>query len=189
MPENSIALTHPRSSPDLRASCHCSHACTADDRCRQGECHGTELTCAQFDGPCAMGICEEATGCRAVIANEGVSCGPNHVCRNGSCTCASAQTNESACGDGVDDDCDGLFDCAEPDCDSRQYGGDPNLRCCAGLCVSNLSDVNHCAGCSIACASDHSRQAVEGHGHCTCAGPNRFVPKQPTPTLPYHAAQ
>jgi hypothetical protein len=45
----------------------------------------------------------------------GFPCGAGLVCNMGSCECA-AGANEAACDDGIDDDCDGMVDCDDPDC-------------------------------------------------------------------------
>lgn len=84
------------------------------------------------------------------------------VCGDGSCDpgedacscpedCGVAPSSEMACADGRDDDCDGLVDCADPDC-----GGDPacptclpgGARCSANVdcCSGNCSNKRKCVG-------------------------------------------
>ncbi len=91
--------------------------------CSGGAClcpgEGAELLCADgvdndCDGQtdCADGDCDSST-----CAPSGMSCS------GGVCICSgnggAPQVTESTCSDGHDNDCDGLSDCGDPDCDSR----------------------------------------------------------------------
>jgi hypothetical protein len=77
---------------------------------------------------------------------------------------------ETSCGDGADDDCDGLTDCADPDCegvacDDGQYCNGTDL-CAAGTCGGHAGDpcvagstcdesLDRCIGCSVTgCPAD-----------------------------------
>ena len=50
---------------------------------------------------------------------------------------------ESACGDGIEDDCDGLIDCADPDCaaDATCIAGGPCAAATAIACGETISDT------------------------------------------------
>ena len=48
--------------------------------------------------------------------------------------CTRPMGSERACDDGADDDCDGLRDCADPDCDDQACGSGA-LMCTAGACI------------------------------------------------------
>jgi len=95
----------------------------SDPRCADG---GLECSVEPTDPYCCGdGFCEGAedgTTCE-------IDCGPPPVCGDGTCDpeetlcscpsdCGSAPGSESDCGNGVDEDCDGLIDCADPDCAS-----------------------------------------------------------------------
>lgn len=62
---------------------------------------------------------EVDSGVDAEIPVDAGGCQPEcvdpEVCREGEC-CLPGEETESICDDGVDNDCDGLTDCADPDC-------------------------------------------------------------------------
>lgn len=80
-------------------------------------------------------------------------CGEGQRCDAGACVlCAS---NELSCTDGTDDDCDGLIDCADPDCEALRCE-DGNLctlqdTCRAGVCEAG--DPVDCNGPAGQCTS------------------------------------
>jgi hypothetical protein len=55
----------------------------------------------------------------------------------------SSATPDEVCDGGVDDDGDGLSDCADPDCDGVRCGT-ANLACIAGACVCRVAAELHC---------------------------------------------
>ncbi|MDO8632839.1 MAG: putative metal-binding motif-containing protein, partial [Phycisphaerales bacterium] len=55
-------------------------------------------------------------------------------------SCAAIAGNETACADGRDNDCDNLFDCADPDC-QFDVDGDGSL---APPCGNDCADANYC---------------------------------------------
>ena len=81
-------------------------------------------------------------------------CGPGLLCRNGQCEKEGAgggggggdggaacfvdggtvQTGETLCADGRDNDCDGLVDCADPQCNTSSCGS-PGRICSALACI------------------------------------------------------
>ena len=124
------------------------------------------------DGP----ACPTPVDC-AIPACSGVACGANgRICASSMCTCPGGQTNETTCGDGADNDCDGLSDCADPDCLRAQCGASTNQRCCGTTCVDTETDPNNCQGCGTACAAGQMcRRISDAHGArgtCTCNGAN-----------------
>jgi hypothetical protein len=130
------------------------------------------------------GSCPTTVDC-AVAACNGVSCGVHgRVCRASMCVCPGGQTNETTCGDGNDNDCDGLIDCADTDCARLQCGASTNQRCCGTTCVNTETDSANCQGCGLACAAGQMctriSDAAGTRGHCTCAGTTSQCPKYPS---------
>ena len=98
----------PECTPENPAGCGGLDGCTADSDC--------SATAA-----CARGLCVEGQ-CFAVGDSE--LCAPTEVCApDVGCVLRPdvdagppCPPSETACADGEDDDCDGLLDCADPDC-------------------------------------------------------------------------
>jgi hypothetical protein len=127
--------------------------------------------------------CPSPVDC-AVPACNGVSCGAHGlVCKAAMCACPGGQAKETTCGDTLDNDCDGLKDCADPDCARLQCGASTNQRCCGTACADTETDPANCQGCGLACASGQTCQRiVDGsgtRGACTCAGTTSQCPKFP----------
>jgi hypothetical protein len=90
------------------------------------------------------------------------------------CRCLGDSPLELDCSDGRDDDCDGLSDCADPDCQAEQCTASANSRCCSGRCVDTETDPAHCQGCDLGCAPGQRCVPVVddsgSRGACTCTG-------------------
>ena len=119
-----------------------------DQRCNSGEysCSGTPLSFC-----CGDNICEGEED----IFNCEIDCSASPDCGDGLCNpqdedvcncqsdCGIPPTEN--CSDGDDDDCDGLVDCADPDCivsdpactTCLPKGAlcNPNIECCSGTCA------------------------------------------------------
>ncbi len=85
----------------------------------------------------------------------GFPCGPGLICNMGSCECASG-ARESACDDGIDDDCDGLVDCDDPDC-----GGE--TRPCTSTCGPGVETCDG-AGSWGSCTGGSGGMEICGDG-------------------------
>jgi hypothetical protein len=138
-----------------------------------------------FDATIGDGsLCGAPVDC-ALAACDGLSCGANgRVCRSSACTCPGGQMKETTCNDGADNDCDGLKDCADPDCLRAQCGGSTNQRCCGTTCVDTETDPSNCQGCGTVCAAGHLCKRFSDsygvRGMCTCSnGDNMFCVRNP----------
>jgi alpha-tubulin suppressor-like RCC1 family protein len=138
------------------------------------------------NGPDAGGTpvvtCPATPDCSSSVC-AGKSCGEQgQVCAGGVCSCPSGQSREANCSDGKDDDCDGQVDCTDSDCATAQCGAESYHRCCGGTCVDTSTNVAHCQGCGLACASGQSCSRITdgsgARGHCTCVG-NANCPHNP----------
>ena len=165
----------PRCSPETPEFCP-TPRCTRDADCTMGACGA---------GTCVGGAClvsRNASACR------GGTCGVDYTCSGapdagsrgdvgpadsgahdagidmgprdaGSCT-----MRESNCTNGVDDDCDGLADCADPDCNGVACN-DGNL--CTHTDRCSLS-ARACTGTAISCVNEPCRTHVcNGTAACT----------------------
>ncbi len=105
-------------------------SCAEGSVCIAGECYPPGCG----DEPCGEGLVCSAGEC--VAACVGAVCGLGQACRAGECVDCSA--NETSCGDGLDEDCDGLLDCADEDCEGLSCKGDG--RCFDGRCLGPCED-------------------------------------------------
>ncbi len=141
----------------------------ADPGCAASACGANGLTCS--DGGCACSgnggtpqsleascgdtfdnDCSGFTDC-ADSNCAGSSCGAGgKVCVAGACVCTvdggAVEVAETTCGDGLDNDCDGLVDCDDSDCLGQQCLGTSGFSCVSAgncSCGTNLSvaDATH----------------------------------------------
>ncbi len=141
--------------------------------------------CAAFD----LDGCHSCSVSCGGVGCSGLPCGPDGmVCSTGACVCSGnggpAQTSESGCSDGHDNDCDGSTDCDDPDCDGADCG--PNGAVCsegACLCLGSSTEVdcgdgvdNDCDGSTDCGDSDCANSACGPNGMvcsgqtCACSG-------------------
>lgn len=113
----------------VSGGCSDGNACT-NDSCDPGAgmCVGTAITCQR--GECEVGTCSGGSCQYAPVSGD--ACGLGGVCMAGTCGCADGVVTETSCTDNNDNDCDGLLNCADPDCDGLSCQG--GKTCTAGLC-------------------------------------------------------
>jgi len=91
------------------------------------------------------------------------------TCQLGICGCPTGQTTEVLCTDGVDDDCDGLVDCIDPEC-----AGAPACQGTENICDDGQD--NDSDGAIDCLDSDCTGQPCDGLGRvcasgvCNCPG-------------------
>lgn len=86
-----------------------------------------ETSCSdRFDNDCdGLADCADPDCKAATPGAYGQACATATLVANarcdyfGACACPGGQANETSCGDSADNDCDGLADCADPDCASQ----------------------------------------------------------------------
>jgi len=99
------------------------------------------LNCGMCGRACAAGEACVGGTCRC---NGGAACTGGTVCRP---TCGCSPATETVCtGISPDEDCDGLRNCEDPDCEAEFCGGGGGVRVCTGGgCVCE------CPGCVDPC--------------------------------------
>lgn len=103
------------------APCDDGNLCTRSDTCANAVCAGVAFTCDDGNA-CTDDACN-GVGCTFTPNNapcdDGNACTSTDTCSGGVCrgtnTCCSPGP-ETNCTNGIDDDCDGLIDAADPDC-------------------------------------------------------------------------
>jgi hypothetical protein len=146
----------------------CSAASPSTCACPSGQATETPAQCGaavpldnDCDGKagCADSDCTGRTCSTGTLGSSGSPLfGTCKMTNNvGSCTCVSTQgTKETSCGDGLDNDCDGLIDCDDPDCQSK--AGQPGQFCDAarpGMTCSNPAATGGTSTCSV-CAPNRN---------------------------------
>jgi len=121
---------------------------------------------------CGLGRCTGGKACRngtcVDVSCTGLSCPAAQGCVRGACTACLAR--EVDCANGSDDDCDGLVDCADPDCATRTC--DDGNGCTTGEVCSNSA----CSGGTVTlCNSPGPCQTAPG----TCDPPTGQCVYQP----------
>jgi hypothetical protein len=105
----------------------------------------------------------------------------------GRCACPGGQVAESTCADGLDNDCDGLVDCADPDCLGRACG--TSGQTCGTTGVTGCS----CPGGTTETCNNGIDDNCDGKVDCDdaqCQGtPGRLCGAAGTPTASYRCAQ
>ena len=115
--------------------------CTVGDACQDGVCVGQARDCADDDELCTQDYCREGAG------DQGL-CEHVTVPRPG----AEGPPGDPTCNDGIDNDCDGAADDADPNCIECTADGDCDDTnpctadyCVAFVCQNSLKDNGtHC---------------------------------------------
>ncbi len=144
-------------------------ACSATGR----RCTGNACVCPTAAESCSVPGDEDCDGladCADVAScPAGTACGPNGLecSANAVCLCPSGQQAEASCGDGTDNDCDGLADCQDPDCLGSPCGAG-QAYCCGQSCVQTVAQGS-CGHCSLTCPSGEAcATSPLGAAACTC---------------------
>ena len=155
--------------PDRTAECKTA-------TCVSGSCQYTDDP--QIGQPChdsGVGACQ-GSGTLICNGSGAVICG---------ITQPGAAPQPEICGNGIDDDCDGVVDNGCPGHGCSTDGECQSNLCCSGVCVDGAADANNCGlcgnvcqngrtcvngTCGVACASDTDcAGAIDGH-HCLTYG-------------------
>jgi len=99
----------------------CPTNCAADAGCA-----GRTCTTGGTTGTCS------GTTPSQCVAGSGATCTTN----------PAGATSETSCTDGIDNDCDDVTDCADPDCDAKQcQTGSPTFICKSSACTDTTSGL------------------------------------------------
>lgn len=115
-----------------------------------------------------------------------VSCGPDTRCGQrsdaGDCTMTGPEDNATACGDGMDNDCDGFIDCVDLDCPASACGSEGTNRDCNDGMDNDMDGNADCEdfGCRdlVVCAGEATNAACsdgmdnDGDGDMDCDDEN-----------------
>jgi hypothetical protein len=124
-----------------------------------GKCDGKGKCSSVAGGSCPGGFACSETGCKTSCTTKD-DCQPFHTCSSGKCT----RIAESNCLDGIDNNGDGLADCADPTCNAQvecvpapATGGELGVFIATGSCPANYATAEPlhqtlqkqpCTGCS-----------------------------------------
>lgn len=95
-----------------------------------GICRNDAVVCD--GGSCRTGTCNSSGNCDFTPLADGTACGVAGECAEGECGCPDGTTLETQCMDSKDNDCDGLLNCEDPDCDGANCGA--GNMCVMGVC-------------------------------------------------------
>jgi putative metal-binding protein len=143
-----------------------------------------ELSCGDaVDNDCDGRLDCADVDCQPAGATPGKSCGASgRLCTAaGACACSGnggvAEAAEATCGDGKDNDCDGLADCTDPDCQPAgafaggACGANGRLCTAAGACAcSGNGGVAQAAEASCSDGFDNDCDGTTDCADTTCAG-------------------
>lgn len=138
----------PRCSPQTpefcgAPGCRADADCDSPIACATGACVDSECFLALDDAQCGPSeFCDPQLGC---VLRPEVDGGPPEVDAGPSCP-----ATETECSDGIDDDCDGMSDCADSDCLGASCDD-------ASVCTENdaCAADGTCTGTAITCADEN----------------------------------
>jgi hypothetical protein len=94
--------------------------CNGEERCREGQCVPAPRRPCRDDDPCTVDRCREATDrCTHIVRDRDGDGFADEQCGGADCVDTDRSIHPTApehCGNGQDDDCDGLLHCEDPDC-------------------------------------------------------------------------
>jgi hypothetical protein len=116
------------------------------------------VACSDNDEVCGDGEDNDGNGevdCADSACGVGVACGPSGLSCASDRTCSACSGNggtpepggETTCGDGVDNDCDGAVDCADPNC--QPQGTEPGRTCDSTGRTCSTPDAAGHASCGL----------------------------------------
>ena len=127
-------------------SCDDGDACTTEDHCLNSACVGGAPPNCDDGNACTFDSCIPATGCDHTDAVDGATCGTlGQKCQGGQCQCSVGVVE--ICGDGTDNNCDGLTDCEDPACNGQAC--DDHNACTVGDVCGNST----CGGTPKVCTN------------------------------------
>ena len=152
---------------DLRNCGSCSHVCSADKTCLDGNCQ-----CLSSQTIC-NGLCADLQTDVHNCGSCGQACPADKICVNGTCECKSGQTDcNGTCVDPKSDSsncgkcgsaCTGGKSCANGICLCASDRND-----CSGTCVNLKNDSSNCGKCGNAC--DSGKTCINGACCSACSG-------------------
>lgn len=145
----------------------CGLACGAGESCVLGTCDScTPQTFYRDDDGDTWGKCEDSIqACAPTGAYTAVQCDD--------CDDTQPGINPDVaeiCDDGIDNNCNGFTDCADPGCPG---GGNPDWLYCssAGSCIDPNSNIDHCSACDMACTGgSQCADPICSDGSCSLDG-------------------
>lgn len=167
------------------AACNDGSACTYNDRCANGTCAGSAITCTS--GPCITRTCNGTSSCTVTAltgnaCNDGDACTYNDQCASGVCggtsiSCATDSCNARACNGTASCtvtpvDCSDDNPCTQDSCDPA--GGCVHVAVSCGICGDGFCDgletaLSCCTDCGCpqgACVNNICPCQCVVHGDC-----------------------
>jgi slime mold repeat-containing protein len=137
-------------------ACDDHNDCTSNDICGSGVCTGTGYRC-ESGNQCMVALCDGKGGCgvpgpvfNGTGCDDGTACTSPDYCWDGVCV---GQPAREICNNGIDDDCNGVIDSADPACPlcvptrTTEDCNTPEDDDCDGLV--NGDDYDDCVDCNF----------------------------------------
>lgn len=142
--------------------------CTQGRTCSSGSCQdGVARECLSPPGACyaTPGTCSLENGGCVFVVTTGAPCDGGTCQSDGECRDVTVET---ACANGIDDDQNGLTDCADPDCEAQSCDLNAcraGAICAAGECTAGVAipcNTPPATGCFVTAGT-----CVPGDGGCS----------------------